>query len=227
LPRGFAYVGLADAADAEAAVRALNGTRWKGSELIVALVKEGYMARLQHEWAERSAAASAPSAVPAVTPVGLAKLIKKGLPPRILRIRKRPGQPPLLVDPVPQPGMKDMSSQEDAIAASQRKRKKAVDVVFRAKRLVRFDSAAHRGPPCKSIHTCGATLPAAAAITAEARLQLMTRRTQMQQPGKAWQETGGEEDMSFVWDADSGHQDGASTDNLASASCCSTHSSAK
>jgi RNA recognition motif. (a.k.a. RRM, RBD, or RNP domain) len=218
LPRGFAYIGLSDAADAEAAVRALNGTRWKGSKLTVALAKEGYMARLQHEWAERSAAASAPPAVPAVTPIGLAKLIKKGLPPRILRIRKRPGQPPLLVDPVPQPGMKDMSSQEDAIAVSQRKRKKAVDVVFRAKRLVRFDSAAHRGPPCKSIPQLWRD---ATSSSSDSTGGMAAADDVQDADAAAWQgladlapeETGGEEAMSFVWDADSGHQDGASTDN--------------
>jgi RNA recognition motif. (a.k.a. RRM, RBD, or RNP domain) len=217
LPRRFAYLGLSDAADAEAAVRALNGTRWKGSKLTVALAKEGYMARLQHEWAERSAAASAPAAVPAVTPIGLAKLIKKGLPPRILRIRKRPGQPPLLVDPVPQPGMKDMSSQEDAIAASQRKRKKAVDVVFRAKRLVRFDSAAHRGPPCKSIPQ----LWRDATSSSDSSSGMAEVGEEHDADAAAWQgladlapeETGAEEDMSFVWDANNDHHDGASTDN--------------
>eukprot|EP00953_Heterococcus_sp_UTEX-ZZ885_P038346 19682-Heterococcus_DN1.PRE.3 len=49
------------------------------------------MARLQYDQAQRSVVASAPAAVPTVTLIGLDKLIQKGLPPRTLRIRKRPG----------------------------------------------------------------------------------------------------------------------------------------
>eukprot|EP00752_Nemacystus_decipiens_P007935 g7089.t1 len=100
IERGFGYVSVAGGegvrAGAERAIAAYNGTRWRGNKIRVGFAKGDYLQRLKNEWDEAAAAKEAAAAA--------AKKISATEPYKArpsLRLRRRPGERIILVDPTP------------------------------------------------------------------------------------------------------------------------------
>ncbi len=114
-PYAFAHVigrvgsDDADEEDAKSVVerikKCLSGSRWKGSKLVVDIARPD-PALKQKTLEEEKILFSAPglndaSIISECVPCGRTKLAKLGLPPRILRIQRKPGDRVTFVDPEP------------------------------------------------------------------------------------------------------------------------------
>jgi RNA recognition motif-containing protein len=131
LVKGFAFVNLGSEELAEKAAKAFDGSKWRGCKLKIAEAKPGYLERLKAEWDAVDAVVppcADDSSGPKTVPAGLTKLRNLGVDPRVLRIRRRPGQIPLLVDPVP----------EERSKGKKEKRKKLNVKIHRASRTTSF-----------------------------------------------------------------------------------------
>ncbi|KAG5182435.1 hypothetical protein JKP88DRAFT_278099 [Tribonema minus] len=220
--RGFGYVQLPTAADAQSAMQAFNGTKWKGSKLSVAPAKDNYLERLKQQWKEDAEEAEAllHQPRPQPTPIGLAKLVKQGLPPRILRIRKRPGQPPLLVDPIPLEAAEGGGVTSLSAVAKKRKRPKPADAVLRAQRVSAFSANGGSSGDGSSADDDAADSIAEmwreAAVSVVPRADLARLATLPPEVSAAQQEEaaaaaaapGGDDELTFVWGDEGGAADG-------------------
>ncbi|CAM9696354.1 unnamed protein product, partial [Chrysoparadoxa australica] len=110
--RGFAFCSV-KRSSVDQVIATYSGCKWKGSKLRVAEAKGDYWQRLMKEWEDAAKIKTESEGsttneeqlgteeLKRPVPQGMRKLIKAGFPSRILRIRKRPGEPPMLVDPQP------------------------------------------------------------------------------------------------------------------------------
>ncbi len=113
-PYAFAHVigrvgsDAADEADAKSVVerikKCLSGCKWKGSKLVVDIARPD--PALKQKTVEEKVVVSASglngaSTISECVPCGRTKLAKLGLPPRILRIQRKPGDRVIFVDPEP------------------------------------------------------------------------------------------------------------------------------
>eukprot|EP00903_Cladosiphon_okamuranus_P015959 g14741.t1 len=106
IERGFGYVSVPSGegvrAGAERAIAAYNGSRWRGSKIRVGLAKGDYMQRLKTEWDEAAKAKQATAVAAAAAEAARkpsATMPYKARPS--LRLRRRPGERIILVDPTP------------------------------------------------------------------------------------------------------------------------------
>ncbi|CAM9600082.1 unnamed protein product [Pylaiella littoralis] len=102
IERGFGYVSIPAGegvkAGAEKAIAAYDGSRWRGNRIRVSIAKGDYLQRLKAEWDEAAEAkeAAALAAVARKSPAAAPYKARQSL-----RLRRRPGERIILVDPTP------------------------------------------------------------------------------------------------------------------------------